>query len=227
MRALRWPRTPAAARAVQNDLRERLRIEGGPSGVKLVAGADLAYAPDDGRLFAVVAVFTFPEMVLHEQRRVERPIQFPYVPGLLSFRELPAILAAWRRLESRPDLVLCDGHGIAHPRAFGLASHLGLILGLPSIGCAKSRLVGVHEAVGTRQGDRKPLRVGGRTLGTVIRSRAGANPIYISPGHLIGMRQAVRWALRCCRGFRLPEPVRQADRIAGAMRRSFSAGPGG
>jgi len=146
--------------ALQNTLRSRVRAVGGPRRVRRVAGADLAYDPDRDLLYAAILVYRYPDLELEETRLVTRPITFPYVPGLLSFRELPAILAAWRRLRCRPDLVLCDGQGIAHPRGVGLASHLGLLLGVPTIGCAKSRLVGEHGAVGRHRGDRAALRFG-------------------------------------------------------------------
>jgi deoxyribonuclease V len=188
-----------------------------------VAGADLAYDPRRDVLYAAVLVFRYPEMALVEARLVTRPIVFPYVPGLLSFRELPAILHAWRRLRRRPQLVLCDGQGIAHPRGVGLASHLGLLLGVPAIGCAKSRLVGEHGEVGPRRGDRAPLRFDGRIVGAVLRTRQGAKPVYVSPGHLIGLPASVRFVLGCCRGFRVPEPIRRADRFVAAARRRGSA----
>jgi len=215
----RWPRTARAAVALQNTLRSRVRAVGGPQRVRLVAGADLAYDPHRDVLYAAILVFRYPELELVEASLVTRPIGFPYVPGLLSFRELPAMLAAWRRLKCRPQLVLCDGQGIAHPRGVGLASHLGLLLGVPTIGCAKSRLVGEHRAVGRRRGDRAALRFGGRTVGTVLRTREGTRPIYVSPGHLIGLRAAIRFVLGCCRGFRVPEPIRRADHFVAAARR--------
>lgn len=225
----RWPRTVRAAVALQKTLRSRVRAVGGPHRVRLVAGADLAYDPRRDVLYAAILVYRYPDLELVEARLVTRPIGFPYVPGLLSFRELPGILAAWRLLRCRPELVLCDGQGIAHPRGVGLASHLGLLLGVPTIGCAKSRLVGEHGAVGQRRGDRASLRFGGRTVGAVLRTREGARPVYVSPGHLIGLRAAIRFVLGCCRGFRVPEPIRHADHfVAEARRRGPApAGPGG
>ena len=216
----RWPRSVSAAVALQRTLRSRVVTRGAPRRVGLVAGADLSYDPRRNLLFAAVLVFRYPELALVEERQVSRPIAFPYVPGLLSFRELPAILAAWRRLRRRPHLVLCDGQGIAHPRGVGLASHLGLLLGVPTIGCAKSRLVGEHGTVGRQRGDRTALRFDGRTVGSVLRTREGARPIYVSPGHLIGLPAAVRFALGCCRGFRVPEPIRRADRAVAEARRA-------
>lgn len=215
----RWPRTPCAAVALQHTLRSRVRTAGGPRRVRLVAGADLAYDPRLDVLYGAILVYRYPGLELVEARLVTRPIGFPYVPGLLSFRELPAILAAWRRLRCRPQLVLCDGQGIAHPRGVGLASHLGLLLGVPTIGCAKSRLVGEHGTVGPRRGDHAALRFGGRTVGAVLRTREGVRPVFVSPGHLIGLRAAVRFVLGCCRGFRIPEPIRRADHFVAEARR--------
>ena len=206
--------------ALQERLRPLLKVGGGPRAVRSVAAADLAYDPQRNRLYAAVLVYRYPEIELVESRLVVRPIRFPYVPGLLSFRELPAIMAAWNQLLTRPDLVLCDGQGIAHPRGIGLASHLGLLIATPTIGCAKSRLVGEHDEVGPRAGDRVPLLWQDRTVGAVLRTRDGVSPLYVSPGHLIGVQAAVRLVLRCCRGFRLPEPIRQADILVGKARRA-------
>jgi deoxyribonuclease V len=183
----------------------------------MVAGADVAYDSRRERLVAAVLVFRLPGMECVEARQVVRPIRFPYVPGLLSFREAPAILAACDRLTARPDLLLCDGQGIAHPRGFGLASHLGLLLDVPSIGCAKSRLVGTHGEVGPHHGDRSPLRYQGKVVGSVVRTRDEVRPLYISPGHRIGVPASIRLVLGLCRGFRLPEPTRQADILVGRV----------
>lgn len=212
-----WPRGVRQAMALQEGLRGRLLIGGSPRRIRLVAGADVAYDPRRNRMVAAVLVFRLPGMDLVEARQVVRPIRFPYVPGLLSFREAPAILAAWDRLTHRPDLLLCDGQGIAHPRGLGLASHLGLLLDVPAIGCAKSRLVGTHGEVGPRRGDRTPLRYQGRVVGSVLRTRDTVRPLYISPGHRIGVPASVRLVLGLCRGFRLPEPTRQADLFVGRV----------
>jgi deoxyribonuclease V len=205
---------------LQRRLRARLRIGGCQDPrPRLVAGADVAYDPARAEMFAAVLVFSFPELRLVETSAVRCPIRFPYVPGLLSFREAPALVRAFDRLGARPDLLICDGQGIAHPRGIGLASHLGLLLGVPTIGCAKSLLVGEHAPVGPRPGDRAPLRYGGRVVGAALRTRAGVRPIFVSPGHRIGLAAAVRYVLACCRGFRLPETVRRADLMVAALKR--------
>jgi deoxyribonuclease V len=210
-----WPRDARRAIRLQRSLRPRLRIRGSPAAVRLVAGADIAYDPEHDRLLAAILVFRLPGLDLVETSQVVRPVRFPYVPGLLSFRESPALLDAWERLTARPDLLLCDGQGIAHPRGLGLASHLGLLTSVPTIGCAKSRLVGEHGVVGPRRGDRVPLTHEGKVVGAVVRTRSNVRPLYVSPGHLIGIPAATRWVLRLCRGFRLPEPTRLADRFVG------------
>lgn len=146
------------------------------------------------------------------------PPPFPYVPGYLSFREGPLLLEAFRRLGLRPDLCLFDGHGLAHPRRFGLACHLGLVLGIPSVGCAKSLLVGEYAEPGPHRGDWRPLRLGGTTVGAAVRTREGVRPLFVSPGHAIGLRPAVRWTLACCR-YRVPEPIRLAEQLVHRLRR--------
>ena len=217
----RWPRTPRAAIALQKALRPRLRLRGGPRAPATVAGADLAYDLEQDRLHAVVMVFRFPSLEWIETSAVTRRIPFPYVPGLLSFREAPAIVAAWRKLRRPADLLLCDGQGIAHPRGLGLASHLGLVLDVPTIGCAKSLLVGEHGPLGLARAATTPLRHDGRVVGAMVRTRAGVAPLVVSPGHRVGLRAAVRLALACTRGFRIPEPTRQADLLVGRLRRGF------
>ena len=185
--------------------------------VRLVAGVDVSYAD---RSRGAVVVFRYPEMELVEQATVTRDSAFPYVPGLLSFREVPVALDALARLQTAPDLLLCDGQGYAHPRRFGLACHLGLVTGLPSVGCAKSRLVGSYTEPGPALGDRSPLRVGEETVGMVLRSRPRTRPLFISAGYRVTLEQAVDVTLACLRGYRLPEPTRAADRLAALARRA-------
>jgi deoxyribonuclease V len=220
---VRWPRTPRAAIALQKRLRPQLKLGGGPRAPKTVAGADLSYDLEADRLYAVVVVLSFPSLQLLETASVIRRVTFPYVPGLLSFREAPAVLAAWRRLERPADLLLCDGQGIAHPRGIGLASHIGLLLDVPTIGCAKSLLVCTHGPLGRRRGSTSPLRHDGRVVGAAVRTRTDVNPLYVSPGHKVGLAAAVRLALACGGGFRVPEPTRLADRLVGRLRRGEAA----
>ncbi len=213
-------RTPTVpeARAIQERLRSRVVATGGPRRVSLVAGADLAYRADGSRAWAAVVLVRLPDGAVVETAMASARPRFPYVPGYLSFREGPLLLEAFGRLRRRPDLCVFDGQGIAHPRGFGLASHMGVLLDLPSIGCAKSRLVGEHDEPGPRRGDWAPLRLGGRTVGRVLRTRDGVKPIYVSPGHRIGLARAVRWVLAVSR-LRVPEPIRLAEQIVNDLRR--------
>lgn len=211
--------TPRIARAqtLQARLRRRVRIRGGPRHVRLVAGADLAYRGDGSRAWAAVVLWSPHDGAVVETVTASGRLSFPYVPGYLSFREGPLLLRAFGRLRHRPDLVLFDGQGIAHPRGLGLASHLGVLLDLPSVGCAKSRLVGEHGLPGPRRGAFTPLLLEGRCVGAVLRTRDGVTPLWISPGHRIGIRQAVTWALACCRT-RVPEPIRLAEQVANRLK---------
>lgn len=207
----------ARAQAVQARLRSRVRAAGGPRRVRLVAGADLAYRGDGSRAWAAVVLWSPGDGTVVETVTAWGRPSFPYVPGYLSFREGPLLLRAFRRLRRRPDLVLFDGQGIAHPRGIGLASHLGVLLDLPSVGCAKSRLVGEHDEPGRRRGDWAPLVLEGRQVGAVVRTRDGVKPLWISPGHRIGIRQAVLWTLSCCRS-RVPEPIRLAEQVVNRLK---------
>lgn len=207
----------ARAQALQARLRRRVRTRGGPRRVALVAGADLAYRGDGTRAWAAVVLWSPRDGAVVETATASGRPSFPYVPGYLSFREGPLLLRAFGRLRHRPDLVLFDGQGIAHPRGIGLASHLGVLLDLPSVGCAKSRLVGEHGEPGPRRGDSTPLVLAGRRVGAVVRTRDGVKPLWVSPGHRIGTREAVRWTLACCRT-RVPEPIRLAELIVNCLK---------
>ncbi|HEY1991931.1 MAG TPA: deoxyribonuclease V [Gammaproteobacteria bacterium] len=207
--------TPAEARAEQEHLRHRLIRRGNPKRVRYVAGVDCAF-PQEGLVTrGAVAVLAWPTLEYVEHAVVERPTDFPYVPGLLSFREVPTLLAALAKLKTSPDLLLCDGQGYAHPRRLGFASHLGLASGIPSIGVAKSRLIGTHRQPGRKAGAHAPLMDGAEVIGAVLRTREGVAPLFISSGHKVGLDAAVQWVLGCCRGYRLPETTRWADGLAG------------
>jgi deoxyribonuclease V len=215
----KWDLSPAEAMAVQNSLRARVvtRNELGP--VRTVAGVDIS--TKGGRAHAAIAVLNFPELQPLEAAEADLPLTFPYVPGLLAFREGPAILAALAGLQAEPDLFLFDGHGLAHPRRMGIASHMGLILDRPSIGCAKSLLCGQNEPAGAQVGDHSEIRDHGEVIGAAVRTREGVQPVYISIGHRIDLQTAISYALRCCQGYRLPEPARWAHRVAGGERLSL------
>lgn len=184
--------------------------------VETVAGVDVSVKTEVAR--AAIVVLSYPALAPLEAATAEAPLVFPYVPGLLSFREGPAILAAWAHLGRRPDLLMFDGQGIAHPRGLGIAAHMGLWLGRPTIGVAKSRLYGRHAEPGPAPGDRAELYsqdTPPRLIGAVVRSKARTNPLYVSPGHLIDVEHAVAFVLNCITRYRLPEPTRWAHRVAG------------
>ena len=216
MRTIRhsWNVTPRGAIAVQQRLRSRVVRRGRPRPVRTVAGTDVGFEHGGAIARAAVAVLSFPGLELVDYAIARRPARFPYVPGLLSFREMPALLAALARLRIRPDLVLCDGQGLAHPRRFGIACHLGVICGVPAIGVAKSRLIGEHREPGARRGAWTPLRDSGETIGAVLRSRSGTRPVFVSIGHRVSLPVAVRYVLDCTTRFRLPETTRWAHRLA-------------
>lgn len=219
-----WPATPAEAIALQGRLAPRVLAEGGPEDVRLVAGCDLAFldggpfsARRGGRESAArgaVVLLSYPDLSLVESHAVEERVAFPYVPGLLAFREAPVLLRAFEKIERTPDLLLVDGHGFSHPRRFGIACHLGLLLDVPTIGIGKSRLIGEHGEPGSARGARAELRHEGAVIGLVLRARDRVAPLYVSVGHRIGLHEAAEWTLRLCRGYRLPEPVRLADQLS-------------
>ncbi len=181
----------------------------------LIAGVDIAAGKGNEMATGAVVVLSYPELRVMETKVVQGRLDFPYIPGLLSFRELPLTLAACESLSITPDLVLVDGQGVAHPRRFGLASHLGLLLDTPTTGCAKSRLCGRHEEPGIEAGSYAEVVDKGETIGAALRTRSGVKPVYVSTGHKVDLETAVHWVLECCRGYRLPESTRLAHLAAG------------
>jgi deoxyribonuclease V len=217
----RWNLTPREAIREQERLRERVVLEDQFVGIRLVAGADLAFDPDTETAFAGVIVYRFPALEEIERRSARLKLRFPYIPGLLSFREGPALTAAFARLRSEPDLILIDGHGRAHPRLFGIACHMGVLFDKPAIGCGKSLLVGEHEMPAMRAGSTTALWFQGERVGEVLRTRENVNPIYVTVGHRVALATAVELVKRCCDGFRIPKPTREADHYVGELRRHF------
>lgn len=211
-----WDVTPAEAVEIQRRLAPLISREGAPRDVRLIAGTDISIGGQDGREgLAAVVVLTWPELKPVEQVVVRAEVRFPYVPGLLSFREIPTLLPALERLRATPDLLVVDGQGIAHPRRFGLAAHLGLLLDIPAIGCAKSRLTGwPRGTLDERRGARVPLIDRGETVGYAVRTRAGTSPVYVSTGHRIGADAAADWVVALAPKYRVPEPTRLADQVA-------------
>jgi len=214
-----WDLTPREAIALQKRLAPEVICAGESQNVRHVAAADVAFVDRPYRrqpvlARAAVAVLSYPGLAVVEHHVVEGPVGFPYVPGLLSFREIPVLARAFARVQAAPDLLLVDGQGYAHPRRFGIACHLGILLGIPTIGCAKSRLCGEEAAPGPEGGATAELIDGGELIGLVLRTRAGVKPVYVSVGHRIGLESAAAWVLRLCRGRRLPEPIRVADQLS-------------
>jgi deoxyribonuclease V len=211
----RWDVTPAEARQIQEEVRSRVSRTNGKElkRIQYVAGVDCALR--NNQAIAAVPVLDFETLELVDLAIVEKPLVFPYVPGLLTFRECPAILAAMEQLKVQPDLVMVDGQGIAHPRRIGIAAHLGVLIDKPTIGCAKSRLIGTHDEPYHRAGYYTDLWDKDDLIGGVLRTRDGCNPLYISIGHRIDLQTALDLVLECCRGYRLPEPTRYAHQAAG------------
>lgn len=213
-----WQLTPTEAVVLQNELRQRVECADRLSTIRHVAGVDVGFEAGGSVTLAAVAVLTFPGLELVETSVVRRPTEFPYVPGLLAFRELPAVLAAVARLNITPDLILCDGQGVAHPRRLGIASHLGVLLDVPTIGVAKTRLTGCHDEPPDVKGAWTLLIDGTETIGAVVRTRAGVKPIFVSIGHRLSLHTAIRLTLACVTRYRLPETTRQAHHLASVKR---------
>ena len=210
-----WEVSPSEARQIQRELAGRVSRTNHIGEVRLIAGTDVAVGGRAGPARAAVVLLSYPDLALVESSTVETPLSFPYIPGLLSFRETPALMKAFQQLSRSPDLVMVDGHGYAHPRRFGIACHVGVLLDIPTIGCAKSRLIGQHADVGDEPGDWTPLLDEDEIIGAVVRTKAHTKPIYVTVGHKVDLEGAMSWVLRCCRGYRLPEPTRLADLAAG------------
>nr|VFK52629.1 MAG: Endonuclease V [Candidatus Kentron sp. TUN] len=213
-----WNVVPAEAREIQQQLRAQVITHDEFGRTRYVAGIDVGFEQNNTVTRAAVAVLTFPAMELCQQAVVRRSTSFPYIPGLLSFREIPAVLDALEKLSTVPDILLCDGQGIAHPRRFGIASHLGVLTGLPSIGVAKSRLFGTHASIPEEKGQWVPLSAGdnknSEVIGAVLRTRVRVKPLYISIGHKICLETAIAYVMRCITRYRLPETTRWAHRLA-------------
>jgi len=244
VRGHRWDVTPAEARKIQQDLRTRWKGEDAFGEIRTVAGLDASFVltgpqalkkpagrwdrlREANRAIGCVVMYRFPEMEELERTCAILPLEFPYVPGLLSFREIPVLLAALRKLSAMPDLLFCDAQGYAHPRRMGLASHLGVVLDLPSVGCAKSLLIGTHKAPPQKAGCWTPLldeKVGGERIGALLRTRTGVKPIYVSQGHRVSLETSIRLTLAVTDGYRIPRPTRDADHFAGEIKRKVLAG---
>ena len=218
-----WDVSYQEAIEIQKKLRSKLVIKKLPRKITHVAGTDVSFSKGSGSIWAGVVVFKYPDLIKTEESWAEGTRSFPYIPGLLSFREIPVLLEALRRLKTDLDLIFCDGQGIAHPRGLGIASHLGLLLDRPTIGCAKTRLVGEFSEVGEERGRFTHLWYKGHVVGEVVRTRRGVKPLFVSPGHKVTLEESVNMVLGCCRKYRLPETTRQAHLLVSRLRRGQEA----
>ncbi len=205
--------TTGEAMALQERLRDQVVTKGSPLPEEgLVAGADCSTRKGSNRGVGAIVVLSYPQLEVVETGIYEGEVTMPYIPGLLSFRELPLLLGAFERLKTRPHVIIVDGNGVAHPRGLGIASHLGITIQTPTVGCAKSRFLGTHDEPGYRKGARVRWHYRNRTVGMVVRTRDGVKPVYVSVGHLVSLEEAVSIVLGCTTRYRLPEPIRQAHR---------------
>jgi deoxyribonuclease V len=220
-----WDVTYKEAVKIQNDLKDKVSLKKIDKRIKYVAGLDVSYAKGSNIMWAGVVVLDFPSLNKAEERWSQKKVSFPYIPGLLSFREIPALIDALRKMEIEPDLIFCDGQGIAHPRGLGLASHLGILLNKSTIGCAKSPLVGTYNQVGERKGNYAYLMHQNRIIGAVVRTRSKVKPIFVSPGYGVMVNDCVKFVLETCSKYRIPEPTRQAHLLVNSVRSGKLSGP--
>ena len=218
-----WDVSPAEAVRIQKKLTNEIRLYELTSTISSVAGADVSYNLHSEQFYAGVVVLSFPQLELLEEAVAIEKSPFPYIPGLLSFREAPILLRAFEQIVSCPDVIIFDGQGIAHPRGIGIASHIGLFLDSPSVGCAKSRLTGIYDehALGENVGSSVPLRISktDQIIGAVVRTKDRIKPVFVSPGYKIDLASSVRLVLNCCKGYKLPEPTRLAHNLVNRVRR--------
>lgn len=212
----RWDVSPSEAKEIQRELRSKVSTERAFGQVNTVAGVDVSFKNEVAR--AAIVVLSYPELTPVDYSLAELPVEFPYIPGLLAFREAPSVLAALEKLNTEPDLFIFDAQGLAHPRQMGLATHLGVIIDRPSIGCAKSRLCGSHYEPGPEKGSYVHLYDKEVVIGAVVRTRTNVNPVYVSIGHQVDLPTAIEYVLGCCTKYRLPETTRYAHRVAGGER---------
>ena len=213
-----WDLTPTEAIALQQQLRGEVKIQPLDQTPRTIAGADISFNRFSDVVFAGIVMLSFPALEVIASAGVQSRATFPYIPGLLSFREIPALAQAWQKLKVRPDVLVLDGHGTAHPRRFGIACHAGLAFDLPSLGCAKSVLRGTFEAPGESRGSWSPMRDRGEVIGAALRTKNRVNPVYVSPGHKMDLASAIDLMLACDTGYRIPEPTRQAHLFVNRLR---------
>jgi deoxyribonuclease V len=208
-----WNVTPIKAKAIQDDLKNKIILENTVTKVDIIAGVDVSYDKNSNELYGVIVNLKFNSLEIIEVKKTSSKVTFPYIPGLLSFREAPCILHTFTKLEITPDVIIFDGQGIAHPKRLGIATHLGLWLNKPTIGCAKSKLVGEYKEPGIEKGSFSYLKIDNEVVGAVVRTRTGVKPVFVSPGFKIDLISSIKIILSCCRKYRLPEPIRQAHAL--------------
>ncbi len=215
-----WDLSPTEAVALQQELKTQIALQPLPRPVGLIGGADISFNLYSDIFYAGIVVLNYQTLEVVETATFRQRVDFPYVPGLLSFREIPSLLLAWEKLKQKPDVVMVDGHGIAHPRRMGIATHFGLVTGTPTLGCAKKILTGKFAALGPERGDFSPIVDRGQAVGYALRSKQRVNPIFISPGHLLDLRGALDIARHCLLKHKLPEPTRRAHLLVNEFRKS-------
>ena len=218
-----WTVTSQEAIRIQDKLREKLVFRPPKKPIRILAAADVSYDCGGEIHFGAFLLFRFPDLILLDKAWAVEKIAFPYIPGLLTFREAPVLLKAFSQLPQEPDLLLLDGQGIAHPRSLGIAAHLGVLLNLPAIGCAKSRLCGEYEEPGMEKGSTAPLKDNGKTVGMAVRTRTGIKPVFVSPGYKMDFATSAKIVLALCRTYRIPEPLRQAHAFVNRLRAQSKA----
>jgi deoxyribonuclease V len=221
-----WDVSYKEAVRIQERLRDQVVVKSFEGQIKYVLGLDASYVRGSRTVWAGAVVLDFPSLVKKEEQWSQKEISFPYIPGLLSFREIPALIDVLRKISIEPDLIFCDGQGIAHPRGIGLAAHLGILLHRPTIGCAKSKLIGEFDPVGEAKGDYTHLRYRNRVVGAVVRTRAHVRPLFVSPGYHITIDDCIRLVLATCTKYRIPEPTRQANFLVNSLRGKGAQGLG-
>ena len=217
-----WEVSPREAIQLQKELKKKISLKKSFNKVKIVAGADVSYYKNN--MIAGIVILKFPQLEIIEKKSSLSPVNFPYIPGLLTFREGPSLLKAFKKIKITPDVILFDGQGIAHPRRMGIATHLGLFLDKPTIGCAKSRLSGKYTSVGEEKGNYALLKEGEEVLGAVLRTRRKVKPIFVSPGHKIDLSNSIKIVLKCIVKYRLPLPVREAHIFVNQIRKNLALG---
>ena len=214
-----WNVSPSEARNIQSKLKDNLVISPLNKDVQFVGGADVSFDKGSNLVFTAIVILKLPDLTIVERKGLSERVDFPYIPGLLAFREGPPVIKCWERIRNKPDVMMFDAQGIAHPRRMGLATHIGLYLDIPSVGCAKSVLVGQYQEPGEKAGEFTPLEYKDDVVGTAVRTKDRISPVFVSIGHKVNLSDAVNLVLQCTRGYRIPEPTRQAHLAVNRLRR--------